>query len=433
MKNLNALLIALFLGVASIGFAQNDNVGIGTTTPDPSALLELEANDKGFLIPRIALQSDVDVTTISAPATSLLVFNTNAGMTNGGVGFWYFDGTKWVSLTGGGSGGSTTDHNTLNEAYNEGGPGAGRVITANSGAVEINHSSLASGNKAIIATTNQNESFAIDATNSGTGVALRGQSTQASNSFAAIQGETNSTVATNSAILGANSGAGYGVAGQIPASATGAAAIFGNNLRTNGGHGVLGEGYNGVVGISSRMDGFGVYGMNTGAYDPTGTVPTAGVYGIGITGVYGQTTDLTNGWAGYFTFDIGVEGDAYALGQWFNVSDYRLKRNVTPIPNALEKIMSLSGNSYTLSIPYRNEAGEVTTQEKVEYGVIAQEVEAVFPEMISEKAVFNRLGDNTEYKTVSYDQLIPVAIEAIKELNEKINQLEEKIIQLEAQ
>lgn len=433
MKNLNALLIALFLGVASIGFAQNDNVGIGTTTPDPSALLELEANDKGFLIPRIALQSDVDVTTISAPATSLLVFNTNAGMTNGGVGFWYFDGTKWVSLTGGGSGGSTTDHNTLNEAYNEGGPGAGRVITANSGAVEINHSSLASGNKAIIATTNQNESFAIDATNSGTGVALRGQSTQASNSFAAIQGETNSTVATNSAILGANSGAGYGVAGQIPASATGAAAIFGNNLRTNGGHGVLGEGYNGVVGISSRMDGFGVYGMNTGAYDPTGTVPTAGVYGIGITGVYGQTTDLTNGWAGYFTFDIGVEGDAYALGQWFSVSDYRLKRNVTPIPNALEKIMSLSGNSYTLSIPYRNEAGEVTTQEKVEYGVIAQEVEAVFPEMISEKAVFNRLGDNTEYKTVSYDQLIPVAIEAIKELNEKINQLEEKIIQLEAQ
>lgn len=433
MKNLNALLIALFLGVASIGFAQNDNVGIGTTTPDPSALLELEANDKGFLIPRIALQSDVDVTTISAPATSLLVFNTNAGMTNGGVGFWYFDGTKWVPLTGGGSGGSTTDHNTLNEAYNEGGPGAGRVITANSGAVEINHSSLASGNKAIIATTNQNESFAIDATNSGTGVALRGQSTQASNSFAAIQGETNSTVTTNSAILGANSGAGYGVAGQIPASATGAAAIFGNNLRTNGGHGVLGEGYNGVVGISSRMDGFGVYGMNTGAYDPTETVPTAGVYGIGITGVYGQTTDLTNGWAGYFTFDIGVEGDGYALGQWFIVSDYRLKRNVTPIPNALEKIMSLSGNSYTLSIPYRNEAGEVTTQEKVEYGVIAQEVEAVFPEMISEKAVFNRLGDNTEYKTVSYDQLIPVAIEAIKELNEKINQLEEKIIQLEAQ
>ena len=296
----------------------------------------------------------------------------------------------------------------------------------------MNHSSLASGNKAFVATTNQNASFAVDATNSGTGVALRGQNTQASNEFAAIQGETNSSVANNSAILGSNSGAGYGVSGQIPSTATGTAAVYGNNLRTNGGHGVLGEGFNGVVGVTNRMDGFGVYGMNTGAYDPTGTVPTAGVYGIGITGVYGQTTDLTNGWAGYFTFDIGVEGDAYALGQWFNVSDYRLKRNVTPIPNALEKIMSLSGNSYTLSIPYRNEAGEVTTQEKVEYGVIAQEVEAVFPEMISEKAVFNRLGDNTEYKTVSYDQLIPVAIEAIKELNERIVELEERIRQLES-
>src|SRR5690606_7453794 len=137
---------------------------------------------------------------------------------------------------------------------------------------------------------------------SGTGVALRGQNTQASNEFAAIQGETNSSVANNSAILGSNSGAGYGVSGQIPSTATGTAAVYGNNLRTNGGHGVLGEGFSGVVGGTNRMGGLGVYGMNTGAYDPTGTVPTAGFYGIGITGVYGQTTDLTNGWAGYFTF-----------------------------------------------------------------------------------------------------------------------------------
>ena len=435
MKKINVLLVALVLGIAATGFSQNDNVGIGTTTPDPSALLDLEANDKGFLIPRVALQSEVDVTTIASPATSLLVFNTNAGMTNGGIGFWYFDGTKWVSLTSSGSGGGgtpSTDHNTLNEAYNEGGPGAGRVITANSGAVEVNHSSLTSGNKAFVATTNQNASFAVDATNSGTGVALRGQNTQASNEFAAIQGETNSSVANNSAILGSNSGAGYGVSGQIPSTATGTAAVYGNNLRTNGGHGVLGEGFNGVVGATNRMDGFGVYGMNTGAIDPNGTQPTAGVYGIGGVGIYGQTTDPTNGWAGYFTSDVGLEGNGYVTGQWFTVSDIRLKNNVTRIPNALEKIMSLTGNTYTLRIPHRNENGELTTRESVEYGVIAQEVEATFPEMVKDKAVLNRLGDNTVYKVVSYEQLIPVAIEAIKELNERIVELEERIRQLES-
>src|SRR5690554_6030745 len=290
----------------------------------------------------------------TAPANPTLnqaYYNTTDGIS------YVWNGASWeiVAQDGTGAGGP---HNTLNQAYNEDGAGAGRVITANNGAVEINHTTT--GTRGLIVTTNQANSFGIDATNSGTGVAIRARNTNAANNFVALQAETNSSNNINSAILGSNSGAGYAVSGQIPATATGTSAVFGNNLRTTGGSGVRGEGYNGVVGVSSKIDGFGVYGSNTGPYDATDTYPTAGVYGIGITGVYGQTSDIVNGWAGYFTSDIGVEGDAYALGDWFNISDARLKSNIQPIPSALEKIMQLSGNSYTLTTPGRGIDGKIS-------------------------------------------------------------------------
>jgi hypothetical protein len=79
--------------------AQN-NVGIGTLTPEQSAILDLSATDKGILIPRVSLTSTTDIGTIPSPATSLLVYNTNTGMAGGSVGFWYWDGNIWVQAIG---------------------------------------------------------------------------------------------------------------------------------------------------------------------------------------------------------------------------------------------------------------------------------------------------------------------------------------------
>lgn len=81
----------------TISFAQ---VGVGTTTPDPSAEMDITSTNRGFLMPRVALTSTLDVTTIAgAEATSLLVYNT---ATAGDVtpGFYYWDGTQWVTLGG---------------------------------------------------------------------------------------------------------------------------------------------------------------------------------------------------------------------------------------------------------------------------------------------------------------------------------------------
>src|SRR5690554_410653 len=366
----------------------------------------------------------------TAPANPTLnqaYYNTTDGIS------YVWNGASWeiVAQDGTGAGGP---HNTLNQAYNEGGAGAGRVITANNGAVEINHTTT--GTRGLIVTTNQANSFGIDATNSGTGVAIRARNTNAANNYVALQAETNSSNNINSAILGSNSGAGYAVSGQIPATATGTSAVFGNNLRTTGGSGVRGEGYNGVVGVSSKIDGFGVYGSNTGPYDATDTYPTAGDSGIGITGVYGQTTDVTNGWAGYFTADLGIDGSVYAVGAGnFNVSDGRLKSNVVPIENALDKIMLLKPKHYTIvtkSVPNLND-GKVVEKYRQEYGVIAQELELVFPEMISEKAFFKSSGDQNEYKAVNYVQLIPVLIEALKELKEEVDTNKSEIDLLKAE
>ncbi len=65
-------------------------VGIGTTNPDVSALLDITSTDKGVLLPRMV---QAQRTAISSPATGLLVYQTD-----GASGWWYYNGTQWIRL-----------------------------------------------------------------------------------------------------------------------------------------------------------------------------------------------------------------------------------------------------------------------------------------------------------------------------------------------
>jgi hypothetical protein len=95
MKNLKLIIILSLLLNTVISKAQ---VGIGTTTPNPSAKLEISSNNKGFLPPRVSLTGTADVTTIASPAAGLFVYNTataGASPNNVAPGLYYYDGSKW--------------------------------------------------------------------------------------------------------------------------------------------------------------------------------------------------------------------------------------------------------------------------------------------------------------------------------------------------
>ena len=128
----------LLLG--SLLWAQS--VGIGTSTPDASARLEVSSTNQGVLIPRVSLTSATDAATIPNPATSLLVYNTNAALP-WGVGYYYNAGTpaapRWVSLNVGevtlwyhrSGTGSVTSNNTTWQIL----PGLSQTITVPPGFV----------------------------------------------------------------------------------------------------------------------------------------------------------------------------------------------------------------------------------------------------------------------------------------------------------
>ena len=82
------LFIPLFVLKLQVSNAQS--IGIGTSTPDASSKVDIQASDKGILIPRL---STVQRSGIPSPAQGLLVYDTNT------QGFWYWTGVAWQSLS----------------------------------------------------------------------------------------------------------------------------------------------------------------------------------------------------------------------------------------------------------------------------------------------------------------------------------------------
>ena len=93
----------------------------------------------------------------------------------------------------------------------------------------------------------------------------------------------------------------------------------------------------------------------------------------------------------------------------FASSDKRLKDNITPIPNALSKVLSISGNTFNWNetSPYEG---------KADTGVIAQEIER-----LDLPGVTTIRDDGTH--AVKYEKLVPLLIEAIKELKAEVDEL----------
>ena len=132
--------------------------------------------------------------------------------------------------------------------------------------------------------------------------------------------------------------------------------------------------------------------------------------------------NATNGGLQISSFGVGTapSGTAGEIRATNNItayySDERLKTRIGEIKNPLEKVNSLSGfyfvpNDTAMALGY---------DKKIDVGVSAQEVDAILPEIIAPAPI------DPMYKTVRYEKLIPLLIEAIKELTEKVHKLENK-------
>ena len=110
--------------------------------------------------------------------------------------------------------------------------------------------------------------------------------------------------------------------------------------------------------------------------------------------------------------DLHVDGNVIAYST--TISDERLKTDIVKIDSALDKVDQINGYTFTY-----------TTDGKKSAGVIAQEVEKVLPSAITESKLPLKVGedDETEYKTVQYDQLIGLLVEAVKELKAEVAEL----------
>ena len=122
---------------------------------------------------------------------------------------------------------------------------------------------------------------------------------------------------------------------------------------------------------------------------------------------------------------LRVSGDMVAYA-----SDGRLKTNIKVIENALKKVESIRGVEYDWIEGIEEDYGFHPTS-KHEVGVIAQEIQQVLPEAVL-TAPFNgaykqKKGEDPNFLTVKYERVVPLLIEAIKELKAEVDSLRSQL------
>jgi hypothetical protein len=196
------------------------------------------------------------------------------------------------------------------------------------------------------------------------------------------------------------------------------------------------QGTQGTQGFQGRQGDTGPQGFQgrqgpTGIDGPQGRQGPSGTNGgTGPTGPTGPSGNPFGG--GTFTAGIAVQGAITATGDITAYSsDDRLKIRIGNIENALSKVQQLNGFHYTNS-DIAKSLGYTT--DELQVGVSAQEVQEVLPEVVvlapidrlvlERGEIISKSGEN--YLTVKYEKIVPLIIEAIKELKAELDELKSK-------
>jgi len=150
-------------------------------------------------------------------------------------------------------------------------------------------------------------------------------------------------------------------------------------------------------------------------------------------GLYAQNEGVAaqGPWAAYFAGDIYVTGREYQGG-----SDKNIKDDIQPLGSVLEKLKKVNVYSYYFKPELQKDYG-FSTEHTV--GVIAQELETAFPDLVSQISIKAKIDAKSktpqpvktmQIKTVDYDGLIPILLQAIKEQQNQIDLLNKKVDEL---
>jgi len=137
---------------------------------------------------------------------------------------------------------------------------------------------------------------------------------------------------------------------------------------------------------------------------------------LSIGGNVGINTEAYAEHALYVHGSLYVNGKTYNTDGSWDISDRRWKKNIRPFQNALEKVSQINGVCYEWRA---DEYPDMNFGEGEQIGLIAQDVEPVLPELVS--------TDSDGYKSVSYEKLTPVLLEAIKAQQAQIEALQTQI------
>jgi|GEM_PF-856536 len=478
--------VLMFAGsmLAFVMMLSAQSVGISSTviTPDASSMLEIQATNKGLLIPRVALTATNAAGPISSPATSLMVYNTataSSGATAVYPGYYYNAGTpaspNWVRFLAGrdawlttGNYGATMGTNFLGTLDAQGldfrTNGTLRLRIANGDQVLANSlgtealpfwTFVADPNTGLyspgadilgfstngverfrmntteavineqsndydfrVETDGQNDMFVIDA---GNDRVYFNSTTGASGDLVSVYNSTNWNSSGNPWLI--NSYNSY---------TDGGSGFFENSSSSNGYNAMEGTtSYTGTSYTPAGLWGLAIAssGSGVGLKASTNSMSTSS-YGLYAKCMY---TDNNGYYAGYFS------GRVYTTGNYYVASDRKLKTNFSPVEGSLVKLMQLKIYEYD----FNKEYSKFISSDQRQVGFIAQDVQQLFPgsDLVSSVSMIANNGAETtrslasterlDALAISYSAFVPYIVKAMQEQQQIIEDLKKRIEELE--
>lgn len=364
-RQMKKIIILLFLTNNLIA-----QVGIGTTSPDPSSILHLNTTNSGFLAPRLTA---VQKYSIINPATGLLIYQTD-----GAAGFWYYTGSTWVPF------------------------GGGSTYTFNNG-LTLSGSNAQLGGPLVKTTTLDTKDYDL---------------IFKTTSVSTYPGEVTFEGATKT-IMKTKFNANY--------------IEFGNNspyFNTT----FNGSTFTDIIGSPQTIQ--IVAGFQGSSSPSAGSAIKMG----SIEYMYDDQTALkfvdasllpSIDQAGGLDYSSIGNSDfrwraVYATDGIFTTSDMRFKTNITPVKYGLNEILKLD----TFSYDWKTDEKSIKTKKKI--GFSAQQLLELIPEVVQEESILKDEKGQIHIKkddklSVNYSELIPVLVNAIKELKAEVDTLKNEL------